>query len=244
MSLKVGKMTMRELSEWFGYQTPDGFARANSKTKEKKLKILAKCARYHWEGKSLYIDEVYIPEFHKAYDKIEQEFPKEWGHIVDNNNQLNKVTKEQRIDTCARVGASIWAKNKDIQVQVKKPTAQDYTRRIKVLWYGHNYLDDHGLKGRSEYVWVDREGMPLKECELEIIRECKRKAYGSISELMADIDDDYHRGFISKEERDSAFGQIETLNSYEVFIGLVVEKLGYYPGKYTKLIDEVYFEKG
>ena len=41
-----------------------------------------------------------------------------------------------------------------------------------------------------------------------------------------------------KEERDAAVGAIETADSYDLFVDLVINRLGYYPKKRTQLIDE------
>lgn len=52
--LKLGKMTMRELSTWFGLK-PDSLSK-HPNAKEKRLKALTGYANYHFEGKTLIID--------------------------------------------------------------------------------------------------------------------------------------------------------------------------------------------
>ena len=68
MELKVGKVTMKDLSLWFGRN--EKYMSNSSKTaKEKAFKKLENYADYHWEGKSLIIDKVKHPVFTKAFVK-------------------------------------------------------------------------------------------------------------------------------------------------------------------------------
>ena len=68
--LKLGKVSWRELSTWFGL-SPDAITKAKPKAKEKKLNILATYAKYHLDEKgkliidpvsSKYIKEIATPE--------------------------------------------------------------------------------------------------------------------------------------------------------------------------------------
>lgn len=231
MLLKEGKMNLREFSEWLGYKNPDGFAKASESAKKKKLAMLNACADYHFDGKSIYIDKVYVQEYSSAYQRIEQEFPKEWGQHLKN--------PAERRDTCARVGGIIWCKNPDIQAQIKPQTAKSYVNKIKVEQYGHNYLDDHGTKGYSKSVWVTPANELLDADSLAILNECRDIAYQSLTEFVADIDGEYYAGTISKAERDRLIGEKDTGANYDRFMELVGERLGYFPLKQTQLIDDV-----
>ena len=82
---------------------------------------------------------------------------------------------------------------------------------------------------------------PLSAEDLAVLDKCKVLAYGEIGKKIAEIDDEYHRGNITKEERNDAVGNLNTVESYSCFVSLVVEKLGFYPDKRTRLIDERYF---
>ena len=90
MDLKEGRMTLRELSLWFGYKNPDGLAKALQKTKDEKFRLLKTYADYHFVGKSVYIDKVKIPVYSKLYEKIEDLFSKEWGSIPGSSH-LNNI---------------------------------------------------------------------------------------------------------------------------------------------------------
>ena len=231
MELKVGKVTMKDLSLWFGRN--EKYMSNSSKTaKEKAFKKLENYADYHWEGKSLIIDRVKHPVFTKAFDIIEEEFPKNWGNVK------NDYLRENKIDTCARVGKAIWSKHSEVNNQIELATAKNYVNKVKVKRYGHNYLNDKGTKGYSEYVWMNEEGTSvLDEEQLKILKECANEAYNTFDIQVAAIDDDFRHGYISKEDRDKAVGEINTMSNYEVFVELLYQRLGFIPEKRTKLVD-------
>ena len=140
MELKLGKMTYRELSEWFGLK-PESLSK-NIKSREKKLQILSQFADFHFEGKSIYIDKILIPEYNKAYFIIEKELPKHWGSF---KGDKYKVLKEKKIDTCSRVGKDIYYNIPEVKAQISEQTTITYVNKVKVKNYGHNYLQDHGI---------------------------------------------------------------------------------------------------
>ena len=241
--LKEGKMTLRELSAWFGMAS-DGFSRASESSKAKKLKALEQFADYHFEGKTLYIDKVKIEEYSKAYAVIEKEFPKHWGIHKDSDNHVNPILKKERIDTCARVGVAIWEKHSEVNSQITKSTSKEYARKAKVKFYGRNHVkDDRGLLGRCEYVRMNEDcSGPLNEKQLAVFKECQRIAYKDASEFLANVDEDYKKGNITKAERDEAWASYDSTGCHERLVQLVIEKLGFYPELRTKLYDEQYFE--
>lgn len=231
MELKLGKMTMKELSLWFG-RHEKYISNSSKSAREKAFKKLSVYADYHWEGKSLIIDKIKHPVYTKAFDIIEEEFPKNWGDVGDSYLRQNKI------DTCARVGAAIWSKYSEVKGQIKLVTAKSYVNKVKVNQYGHNYLDDAGTKGRSEYVWMNEDGTAmLSDEQMTILKECVKEAYNTFDEKVAAIDDDFRHGLINKEERDKAVGEIETISNYDRFIELVVDRLGFIPEKRTRLVD-------
>ena len=42
---------------------------------------------------------------------------------------------------------------------------------------------------------------------------------------------------MTKEERDYLVGSLDTMDNYDYFVELVIDKLGYMPDKRTQLID-------
>lgn len=243
MELQKGKMSIKNLSIWFGLK-PDTLGKARPQTKQKKYELLKTFADYHFEGKTLIIDRVIIPEYNKALNIIEEEFPKRWGIIKDDNGRVVETLKKQRLDTCARVGTDIWYDIPEVKNQIQLRTAKNYTNAVKVKRYGHNYLDDFGSHGYSESVWMNEDNTrPLNDEENKIVSECARLAYGPVSDKIAKIDDDMKKGLITKEERDDLVGGLDTMDNYDYFIELVIDKLGFKPDKRTQLIDTNNFNK-
>ena len=78
---------------------------------------------------------------------------------------------------------------------------------------------------------------PLSKEQIKILNDCVNKAYNSMNTTIVAIDEDYHKGIISKTERDKAVGEIDTTKNYDRFVTLVCENLGFIPEKRTKLID-------
>ena len=232
---------MRELASWFGYKNPDALTK-KAETKQKKLKILEGYADYHWDNKKLYIDKIYVPIYVSAMEVAEAELEKEWGNIKNKNHELSWQKKEM-VDTCTRVAKTIYKKHKEIQTQVTEKTFITYCIRVKVQGYGHNYLDDKGERGRCDAVYVNiaKDRMLTNE-ELEIIHQCKKEAYAGLSEKIANLDEAYYSGEITKKERDEQVGSIDTQKYYFKYIDLMAERLKYIPDKMTKLIPERYFE--
>lgn len=243
MELQEGKMSIKDLSIWFGLK-PDTLGKARPQTKQKKYELLKTFADYHFEGKSIIIDRVIIPEYNKALNIIEEEFPKRWGIIKGENGQIIETLKKKRLDTCARVGTDIWYDIPEVKSQIQLRTAKNYTNAVKVKRYGHNYLDDFGSHGYSKSVWMNKDcTRPLNDEENKIVSECAQLAYGPVSDKIAKIDDDMKKGNMTKEERDYLVGSLDTMDNYDYFVELVINKLGYMPDKRTQLIDTNDFSK-
>lgn len=242
MELKEGKMTIRELSLWFGLK-PDTISNGSKSAREKKFNLLKTYADYHMEGTKIVIDRVKYPVYSKAFEIIEEEFPKRWGHIKNSSHEIIKDLKKNKIDTCTRVSKDIWYNVPSVQQSISLETSRKYVNKVKTRDYGRNYLDEHGLKGRSEYVWMNKDGTaPLDAESLEIVKQCSGEAYGEVSLLIAAIEEDYRKGCLTLAEKQNALGAISVEQGYDRFVELVIEKLGFYPEKRTRLIDEISFD--
>lgn len=235
MELQVGYMKIKDLSVWFGLE-PETFSKSSKSAKEKKLKILEAFAEYHFEGRKLYIDKVLIPTYSKAYEIIEKEFENEWGNIKDKNQQTS-WQKKSRVDSCRRVGKAIYSKNKEIASQIKDSTCVSYANKVKIKNYGHNFIDDTGLKGSSQFVYVlPDESRMLNEEELAIVKQCKCEAYKDVGEQIVNIDEAYRNGEISLAEAKKYKSEMDTNESYINYLELLMERLGYIPELRTQLI--------
>lgn len=239
MQLKEGKMSWRELSVWFGLK-PDTITKRPS-TKEKKLQRLKTFADFHLdEKKKLVIDKVYIPEYSKPFQIIEEEFPKRWGKQKDSKGEIIEALEEKRIDTCSRVGTEIWENVSEVKGQININTSKQYVSRVKKEQYGRNYVYERGTKGYSKYIWLNRDKTaPLNAEQLKILKECASQAYGNINLQMAAIEDDYRNGKLTEKEYFEAKGLLEISSGYDRFCELLMLNLGFIPEKQTQIIDIV-----
>lgn len=225
MELKLGKMTQKDLAAWFGisYNT----LKTNPKTKANKLEILKAYADYHFEGKSIYIDKIYIPEYSRAYSKVEELFAPSWN--------------ENGIDSCANVGRKIYNSSIEVSSQIKLKTTQTYVGCIKRQRYGRNHMNEYGTCGRSEYTWakvVGGEVVPVSEEEAQIIRQCSKEAYGDqLSERTAFLHTALKANEISREEFVESMAYVKDECCF-IFYDLVEQRLGFIPERLTKLIDK------
>lgn len=238
IELQEGKLLLSDLSCWFGL-APTTLGKSNPKAKEKKMKILATYADYHFEGRSIIIDKVHCAVYSKARAIVEKEFPKKWGIILDGDNKAYPILKQERIDTCTRVGKDIYYTCPEISAQISEKTTIQYVGAVKREQYGRCHVKEEGTKGYCEYVYVNRDGTaPLNAEELAIVTKCAQDAY-NLDLPTAMIDEEYHKGKISKQERDEAIAGLAGEDKYERFVELVTERLGYMPEKRTRLIDNV-----
>lgn len=245
--LHTGYVSLKELSEWFGLK-PETLSKSRTETKQKKMEILKEFADYHMEGKKIIVDEVKIPVYSKAYGIIEEKFPKIWGKYnnVNIDPKAKQYLEQTRIDTCTRVGDILWGQTPEINSQIGLETAKNYTNKAKRKQYGRNYIDEYGTRGYSKSVWMNEDGTrPLNEEEMKIFRECAKEAFAAkkVTEQLADIEDEYKKGYLTKREYEEAKLGVDTTGAFDYFVILLTEKLGYYPPKKTQLIDTLNFEE-
>lgn len=242
MQLKQGYMTLKDLSVWFGLK-PETISNGSKSAREKKLQRLYLFCDYHMEGKRIYIDEVFIPEYTKAFDIFESNFDKEWGYIIDKENHQMSWQHEARVDSCARVAKAIQYKHPEAR-QVKETTASSYVCKVKKEGYGRTYKDEHGKKGYCQIVYLnqDESGL-LSEKQMEILNECRAEAYKDVNEQRYKIDESRAIGEITKKEWQEAMGEVNTEEAYANFQDLLYERLGFIPIRRTQLIDSACAEK-
>lgn len=238
LELQEGKILLSDLSCWFGLASST-LGKSSAKAKEKKLKTLKLFADYHFEGRSIIIDKVHCAVYSKARAIVEKEFPKKWGIILDENNTVYPVLKKERIDTCARVGKDIYYTCPEVQAQISEKTTIQYVGAVKREQYGRCHIQEEGTKGYCEYVYMNQnETEPLSEKDLAIVNKCAQEAY-NLDLKTAMIDEEYHKGKLSKQERNEAIAELVDEDKYEKFVDLVIKHLGYMPEKRTRLIDNV-----
>lgn len=239
MQLKKGYITLKELSVWFGLK-PETLPNSKKATKEKKLQKLHLFCDYHLEGRRIYIDEVFIPEYTKAFDVFEENFDKEWGYIVDKNTHQISWQHEARVDSCKRVAKAIQYKHPEAR-QVKETTASSYVSKVKTGQYGRTYKEEEGPKGYCQIVYLNKEedGL-LSDVEMEILKECRAEAYKDVNEQRYKLDEARAIGELSKKEWQEAIGEVDTEEAYNAFQQLQYEKLGFIPTRRTQLVDKAF----
>lgn len=228
MELKLGKMTQAEISEWFGLK-PDSFRKASEKSRRKKLEILSTYADFHIDKRTIFIDKIYIANYTPALQIVENNFDNTWN--------------KNNIDTCARVNQELRYKNEELANQVKESTSYVYTLKVKTRKYGRNYIDEFGEEGYCEYVWCKFDEQthtaePLSKKEEAIMKECSKEAYGELSSQIALYSDALAKGEMTAKEFEMAVADLNTRKAqecYQEFIDLVVEKLGFFPDKATRI---------
>lgn len=239
MILKEGYMTLKDLSVWFGLK-PDTISKGTKTAKEKKLQKLRLFCDYHLEGRRLYIDKVFIPEYTKAFDIFEEQFPKQWGYIVDQVTHEMSWQYEARVDTCARVAQAIQKKFPEAR-QVKPNTAASYISKEKTKYYGRTYKNEIGPKGYCRIVYLNQNGSGLlDENQMKILKQCREEAYKDINEQRYILDEARAIGELSSKEYQEAQGEINTSEAYSNFQALLYERLGFIPTKRTQLIDSAF----
>lgn len=219
-------ITLEELAEWFGVSYSTIRKKDN---KIKKLSLLSHYADYHFEGKIIVIDRVYIEEYSKAYAFIKEKLPEVWN--------------KSNLDTCAHVGTIMYNKYTEVSSQIKITSAKAYTNRAKIELFGRNHIDnDIGELGISRYCWgtMDANGQcyHLPEEHEKIVSECAQICYGGIlSQRAALLNDALNKGEISEREycEGMALTKEERAEAFSQFEGMIFSRLGYMPMRLTEI---------
>lgn len=194
MKLHLGKMTSKELAQWFGIGESTF---KHKECKEKKLEALKKYAKYHLEGdarKVVYIDEIYEDTF-----------------VADEGSPAYQCVRDLTIenwspngyDTCAHVAEKIYPEVKERGHDIKETTNYRYVCQGRTELYGSPLYKTIGIRGSSRYAWCkkDEQGnyIPLTEKEQEI-KNTIADRYGFTSEEGTYIAEAVHKGRLTKDE--------------------------------------------
>ena len=243
IQLKEGKITLKELAEWFGVAESTMW-----RAKGKKLQTLKAFADYHLEpcGKTgkkfnIIIDKVLCPEYSSAYEEVKKLKPKYWD------------THGTGVDTAARVGNEMWRKEKTVNSRIKVSTCENYTKAVEREEYG-SLMDptSRGTKGYRRFVYCEKildksineyYYRPLTQEELDLIDEAIKEAniVTTQEEMMfAEEALKNRKEYTTQELQAMAYrvfcGKM-TEAKYENFITIATEKLGFRPIKATKEIQ-------
>lgn len=240
--LKEGKITLKELADWFEvtYSTM-------KRTKEKKLQTLKAFADYHLEpcGKTgkksnIIIDKVHCPVYSSAYEEVKKLKPKYWD------------THGTGVDTASRVGNEMWRKEKTVNARIKCSTCERYTGLAEKEEFGPLLEPKAGTKGYRQFVYSEKKYdevtgehyyRPLTQDELDIMKDAMKEAkIGTSLDCTTIIDEFYkNRGEYTIEELEKAALKVLIKDipevKYDNFINIATEKLGFRPIKATKEIQ-------
>lgn len=202
MELKKGKMTTKELAEWFGIS----YSRFNH-TKQKKLEELKEYCSFTCYHGGININDVFIKEYinlkQQNYIKVESHVDEEWD--------------PSGLDTKINVANKIYSKYKN-ELTIQQSTTYNYVRKASNILYGP--ANDYNTPGTIGNCWyrlciVDSEGnrRSLTEEEQKRRREIRRKYCSDAEkEKREDLEDaieiKYKNGIITKETRNELRDQL------------------------------------
>ena len=232
--LKQGKITYKELADWFGisYSTM-----RRQDAKEKKLVILSFYADFHIEttksGKKTYIviDKVKEP----IYTKIKERYA-DWESTWDINGD--------GVDTVKNASNNFYNQNPDLKVSIAPSTNYNYYGDARREDYGRAVgllKGQCGKKGISYRVWAQeiRPGKyrVLAKEELDKINEIKEAMHLNVkvdADELKDLKKEYKN--MSEEEKAAANALLgknileqQDDNQYLTYLGRIAETLGFMP---------------
>lgn len=232
--LKQGKITYKELADWFGisYSTM-----RRQDTKEKKLVILSFYADFHIEttktGKKTYIviDKVKEP----IYTKIKERYAN-WESTWDINGD--------GVDTVKNASNNFYNLNPDLKVSIAPSTNYNYYGDARREDYGRAVgllKGQRGKRGISYRVWA-QEVKPgkyrvLTKEELDKINKIKEEMHLNIkvdADELRDLKKEYK--YMNDEEKAAANALLgknileqQDDNQYLTYLGRIAETLGFMP---------------
>lgn len=232
--LRLGKISTRELADWFGIGYNSLRVRKEQKLEELKL---------YCEFKEIYgginiikiFDEdnvEYNKKNEKNYEIIKSSFDEQW-----NDNGL---------DTCSNVAYKIYDKYKN-ELDIRDTTAYNYTLKAKKELYGVPYTS-FGTLGRCVYLWCKKElnedgtliFTQFTDEEEKIKKDLMKEFFSTDAEKEIFIAQMVEKGEISKEQAYDELCRLKNLNKagYVGFLKALKEAIGCDVSRTTLLIKD------
>ena len=232
MKLKLGKMTNKELAEWFGIK-PESM----TKTKKKKLEELKKYAFFEEVYGGVNITAIIKETYNKKDNQIRQIYQQGFEEL------------KQPIDTVSHINDKIYEKYYD-KLPTLTSAASGYRYAIEVR--NENYgipFQEMGSKGCCYYLWckVQQEGTEItftqfNEEEEKIKQKLLKKHFGTDEEKDILIAQMVDAGEISEAEAYRLTREYRGLNTsgFMSFMKALEKEIGAKVVKATKF-EETYF---
>lgn len=199
MELHLGKMTNKELAEWFGIKV-----QSLKNKKKEKLKELEKYADFEeiYGGVNILkikIKDEYSKERSLGYQIVRDTFDEEWA--------------ESGLDTCSNVSNKIYTKYKD-NLPIAANTTYNYTIQVRNEKYGVPFIGD------CFYIWCKKSVAAngtliyteFSEEEKKIKDRLMRKYFSTDVEKEVLVAEMVEGGEISKEQAYDMLCEIKNLN--------------------------------
>lgn len=245
INLKLGKMSTKEIAEWFGIKES-----SYRKNKNRKLEELATHADYREIYGGVIIDNIKIPVYQKQSiknkAKLEEVFLQEWDNEEHNN-----------LNTCANVARKICDKYGTELSGWELGTINEYARQIRKRDFGIPCFED-GALGSCNYLWakaIPAKGQPgiyicekLTEEENKIKDELLKKYFstknaGDIEKKII-IDEMVKSGEITKDMAYDLYKNVDGLNEikFQQYLLDLKRLIGYKVIKTTELFIGRYLQ--
>lgn len=212
MELRLGKMTSKELAEWFevSYST---FRKKENK--DKKLQELKEYADFEEVYGGVIISAIkekkYVKDAKKSKEIILNALDEEWA--------------ESGLDTCSNVAIKIYDKHKD-ELTIADSTAYNYTIAARKELYGVPFQNG-GKLGNCIYIWCKKDEDTgtysfLTKEEQEIKQKLQTKYFGDATEKQILIKGMVEKGEIKKEDAWEVLEEMTNMNTSN-FLGFLKE---------------------
>ena len=231
MELKLGKMTSKEIAEWFGLSYG-----AYRNSKKEKLGELSDYADFDEIYGGVLIKKIrgggsYLKEGRKQKEIVFNAFDEEWN--------------ENGLDTCSNVAIKIYDKHKN-ELKIAENTTYNYTIEARNEKYGKPFGAD-GKLGNCRYIWVKASDQPdgtkllelFNEEEEKIKKELMNKYFSTDAEKEVMVAEMVNRGELTKAEAYDTLVEMKHLNNagFMAFKNELEERIG------SQVLKGTYIEK-